>query len=105
MASRRTITSTANVLIINSGLDKNPKSRSIWATPGWLPREIGVTTESGNLVCSEGDGLRPFRIYRSTAIYELVGLVVDVKSTERQKHHLISFIDGALSHPLLMAAC
>ena len=101
MTSRRTIKSTANVLIINPGLDKIPKARSIWATHGWLPREIGVTIENGSLVCSEGDGLRPFRSYRSTAIYELVGLVVDIKSAERQKHHLISFIDGLI--PVLLA--
>ncbi|KAL6714377.1 poly(A)-specific ribonuclease [Lecanora helva] len=97
MASRRIISSTANVLMINPGLDKSPKSRSTWASRDWLPREVGVTTENGNLMCSEGDHLRPFRNYRGTAIYELVGLVVDVKSAERQKHHLISFIDVAVS--------
>ena len=80
--------------MINPCLDKNPKHRSSWATPGWLPQEIGITLESGNLLCSEGAQLLPFRNYRGTAVYELVGLVVDVKSAERQNEHLVSFIDG-----------
>ena len=98
MASRRTITQTANVLIINPGLEKYPKNRNLWNSPGWLPREIGVTLESGNLICNEAEQLRPFRNYRATSIYELVGLVVDIKSVERQKRHLISFIDGLLRY-------
>ena len=102
MASRRTVTHIANVLIINPGLDKSPKSRGTWANPDWVPRELGITLEGGNLICSEGEKLSPFRNYRSTAIYELVGLVVDVKSAERQKHHLISFIDGSSLYALLL---
>lgn len=105
MASRRTITCTANVLMINPGLDKSPKSRTTWATPGWLPREIGITLEGGNLICSEGDQLRPFRNYRATAIYELVGLVVDIKSAERQKRHLVSFIDGPFPCLMFLVTC
>ena len=94
MASRRTVVQTANVLMINPGLEKNPKNRSLWANPGWLPREVGITLQSGNLICSEGEQLRSFRNYRATAIYELVGVVVDIKSAERQNHHLVSFVDG-----------
>lgn len=101
MTSQRAFTRSADVLMVNPGLDKNPHSRSMWATPGWLPREVGITVEGGNLMCSEGEQLRPFRNYRATTVYELVGLVVDITSAERQKHHLISFIDGT-SHVTLL---
>ena len=100
MASRRTTTHAAEVLVINPGLDKSPKSRSTWATPGWLPHEIRITLEAGNLLCSEGEQLQPFRNYPATAIYELVGLVVDVRSADHQKHHLVAFIDGTYPYHL-----
>jgi PAB-dependent poly(A)-specific ribonuclease subunit 2 len=102
MTSQRAFTRSADVLIINPGLDKSPHSRNLWATPNWLPPEVGITVEGGNLMCSEGEQLRPFRNYRATTIYELVGLVVDIASVERQKHHLISFIDGTYYATLLL---
>ena len=89
------------MLVINAGLDKSPKHRQTWAQPGWLPREIGITIEGGNTVVSEGDQLRTFRNYRSMVVYELVGLVADVTSAERQKSHLVSFVNG-LSPPSLL---
>lgn len=101
MTSQRAFTRSADVLIINPGLDKSPHSRSLWATSNWLPPEVGITVEGGNLMCSEGEQLRPFRNYRATTIYELVGLVVNIASAERQKHHLISFIDGKYYATLL----
>ena len=96
MASQRSITTVAPVLVINVGLDKSPKSKHLWATPGWLPREIGITVEGRNLMCHEGDQLRPFRNYRSTLIFELIGVVANITSGERQrqKEHLVSFVDG-----------
>ncbi len=96
MASQRTITTVAPVLMINAGLDKSPKSKQMWTTPGWLPREIGITIDGRNLMCHEGEQLRPFRNYRSTLIFELVGVVASIASgeRERQKEHLVSFVDG-----------
>lgn len=96
MASQRTITAVAPVLMINAGLEKSPKSKQMWMTPGWLPREIGITIEGRNLMCHEGEQLRPFRNYRQTMIFELVGVVADITSgeRERQKEHLVSFVNG-----------
>lgn len=98
MASQRTITAVAPVLMINAGLDRSPKSKQLWTTPDWLPREIGITVDGRNLMCHEGEQLRPFRNYRSTLIFELVGIVANVTSgeRERQKEHLVSFVDGRI---------
>lgn len=70
----------------------------MWATPGWLPQEIGITVEGNNLMCHEGDQLNPFRNYRATSIFELVGVIANVASgpRERRKEHLVSFVDGEL---------
>ena len=44
----------------------------------------------------EGESLQPFRYHRSTVVFELVGLVAEVTSAERQKSHLVSFVNGML---------
>ena len=51
------------------------------------------------MICLEGDQLHAFRHYRSTIIFELVGLVADIASGERQKSHLVSFVNGRFSCP------
>ena len=100
MASQRTITDLSDVLVINAGLDKSPKSRQAWATPGWLPQEIGITVEAGNITCNEGKQLQPFRNYRNTVMYELVGVVAEIAGVEPQKPHLVSFVDGWFPCPI-----
>ena len=80
--------------MINTGLDKSPKNKQIWAKPHWLPQEIGITLEAGNMRVLEGESLQSFRYHGSTMVYELVGLVADVTSADQQKSHLISFVNG-----------
>ena len=94
MESQRTVVRVSDVLVINAGLEKSPKGRQLWANPGWVPQEIGVTVEGNQLMCHEGQQLQPFRNYRSTTIYELVGLVAEISGTDAQSPHLVSFIDG-----------
>ena len=94
MESQRNVVRVSDVLIINAGLEKSPKSRQLWANPGWLPQEIGITIEGNHIMCIEGQQLQPFRNYRSTTLYELVGLVAEISGTETQSSHLVSFIDG-----------
>ena len=96
-ASKRTITSIPEVLIVDPGLEKSPRNRSVWAHPNWVPPEIGIVCEGLNIRCFEGEQVRSYRSYPSSEIYELVGMVVDIASSGRQKHRLISFIDGMLS--------
>ena len=94
MESQRNVVRVSDVLIINAGLEKSPKSRQLWANPGWLPQEIGITIEGNHIMCIEGQQLQPFRNYRSTTLYELVGLVAEISGTETQNSHLVSFING-----------
>ena len=82
--------------MINTGLDKSPKNKQIWTRPRWLPQEIGITIEGGQMRVLEGQSLQPFRYHRSTLVFELVGLVADVTSADQQKSHLVSFIDSTL---------
>ena len=85
--------------MINTGLDKSSKNKQIWSKPHWLPQEIGITIEGGSMRILEGDSLQHFRYHRSTVIFELVGLVADVTSADRQQSHLVSFINGMLHAP------
>lgn len=85
--------------MINTGLDKSPKNKQIWSKPHWLPQEIGITIEGGSMRVLEGDSLQPFRYHRSTVVFELVGLVADVTSADRQQSHLVSFVNGMLHAP------
>jgi PAB-dependent poly(A)-specific ribonuclease subunit 2 len=86
------------VLMINSALT-NPVYRQLWAIPGWLPEEVGVLVENGQIMCFEGDDLRT-RVRNNTPgliIYELVGSVAEIDITEHQKPHLVSFINVSIS--------
>lgn len=94
MESQRNVVRVSDVLIINAGLEKSPKSRQLWANSGWLPHEIGITVEGNHIMCIEGQQLQPFRNYRSTTLYELVGLVAEISGAETQSSHLVSLIDG-----------
>lgn len=85
--------------MINTGLDKNPHNKQFWARPGWLPQEIGITIEGGNMRVLEGDSLQPFRYHMSTVVFELVGLVADVTSADQQESHLVSVVNGNLRVP------
>lgn len=94
LASRRAINDVSPILMINTGLDKSPKNKQVWAKPHWLPQEIGITIEGGNMRVLEGESLQPFRYHGSTVVFELVGLVADVTSADRQKSHLVSIVNG-----------
>ena len=102
MTSQRSVTGIPPILVINANTDRGPAKKHFWTARGWLPREIGVTVDSGNVTCQEGEQLDRFRDHPSTSVYELVGVVANATSGrgEQLKEHLISFIDGrnALTH-------
>lgn len=88
--------------MINTGLSKQPDARHLWSIPGWLPERIGLVVEKGRILSLEGEALRAAqrnRQSRHMVVYDLVGLVADVNSGERQKSHMISLINGE-DHPL-----
>lgn len=97
VAIRRTVHRMPPVLMLNTGPTNH--FRHLWATPGWLPEELGIIVENGQLHCFEGDDLRN-RIQNKTpglTVYELVGLVTEIDITEHQKPHLVSFINVSVS--------
>ncbi|KAL8797844.1 MAG: hypothetical protein Q9195_000196 [Heterodermia aff. obscurata] len=100
IVSRPQIRSIPSVLILNTGLENNADKRELWATPGWLPVEIGLVYHGQSVMCFEGEGLRNLRRTRHNpepTIYELVGFVADINSGERQKSHLVSLVNVAMS--------
>lgn len=83
--------------MLNTALESNPDKRELWATPSWLPSEIGLVYHGQTVMCFEGEGLRNLRRTRhhhEPTIYELVGFVGDINSGERQKSHLVSLVNG-----------
>lgn len=95
LATRKSINSVPDVLVINAAL-KSIDAKQYLAAPGWLPASIGVIIEQGKFFCFEGEDLRLHlekRLHR-IKVYDLVGIIADVNSGERQKSHLVSLING-----------
>ncbi|CEL05425.1 Putative PAB-dependent poly(A)-specific ribonuclease subunit pan2 [Aspergillus calidoustus] len=86
------------VMMINAAVN-NPMCRRLWTIPGWLPEEIGIALDKGQIHCFEGEDLR-MRIQGKMPgliVYELVGLVAEIDIPEHQKAHLVSFINVSIS--------
>ena len=98
LSTRKTIQAVPPVIMVNASL-QNSESRHMWASPNWLPQEIGIILDQGQFYCYEGNDLRLHKERRVFHIleYELVGLVADINSGENQKPHLVSMIDVAPS--------
>lgn len=87
-----------DVFLINAAVNRAEASQ-FWATPGWLPEEIGMLVEEGQLFCYEGEDLKLHlqRGQHRMTVYELVGVVADINSGEHQASHLVSLINGKMS--------
>ena len=94
--TRPQIRSIPSVLTLNASPDNGVDARDLWATPGWLPTEIGLVYHGQTVICFEGEGLRNLRKTRhpEPMIYELAGFVADINSGEQQKSHLVSLVNG-----------
>ncbi|KAL5343654.1 ubiquitin carboxyl-terminal hydrolase-domain-containing protein [Aspergillus crustosus] len=100
VAIRKTAHRMPLVLMMNAAVN-NPICRRLWTIPGWLPEEIGIALEGGQILCFEGEDLR-MRIQGKMPgliVYELVGLVAEIDIPEHQKAHLVSFINVSVSSP------
>ncbi|KAI5304121.1 poly(A)-specific ribonuclease [Ascosphaera pollenicola] len=99
MAMRKTTHRLPMVLTINAGLMKH-NARGMWAVPGFLPEELGLTIENGRVHVFEGEELRARRrMNTSTSLveYELVGVVAEIDIPEHSKPHLVSFINVSIA--------
>ncbi|SMR52395.1 unnamed protein product [Zymoseptoria tritici ST99CH_1E4] len=100
MVSHRAIHCLPAVLMLNAAIT-TPDSRQLWGTPGFLPREIGVIVNNGRFFCYEGQDLQ-LHLQRgqfNITVYELVGIVADVKTSDNEKSHLVATIDVGLADP------
>ncbi|PKY03306.1 putative PAB-dependent poly(A)-specific ribonuclease subunit [Aspergillus campestris IBT 28561] len=95
---RKSVHRMPPVMMLNAALS-NPLCRRLWAVPGWLPEEVGIFVEGGQIMCFEGEDLR-VRVQANMpglVVYELVGLVCEIDVPEHQKAHLVSFINVSVS--------
>ncbi len=95
LATKKTIHNAPAVLLLNAAIN-SPEVKALWATPGWLPEEIGVIINEGQFFCFEGEEIKMHLNRRAHAItiYSLVGLVAEIDSGQHQKSHLISLVNG-----------
>jgi PAB-dependent poly(A)-specific ribonuclease subunit 2 len=98
VAIRKTVHRMPLVLMINAAIN-NPTYRQLWAIPGWLPEEVGILAEGGQVHCFEGEDLQGWLRNNDPGltVYELVGLVAEINIVEQHKPHLVSFINVAVS--------
>lgn len=99
LAQSKTISAVAPVLVLNAAIQSGV-ARQLWSRPGWLPREIGIIVQQGQLFCYEGSDLQS-HLHRGKypiQVYELVGIVAEINSGEQQKSHLVSIVNGMLIH-------
>ncbi|ORY62658.1 exonuclease [Pseudomassariella vexata] len=82
---------------------QNDDHRRIWATPGWLPEEIGVIVNNGQFFCYEGDELKYQlqRGYYEIAVYSLTGVAVNIETghSASKGSHLVAMANVAHSAP------
>lgn len=99
LAIRKTVHKMPLVFMINTALNSNPMNRQLWALPGWLPEEIGILVEPGQIFIFEGEELqaRLRNKPQGITVYELVGFVAEIDIVEHQKPHLVSFVNVAIS--------
>ena len=101
LSTRKQVQSIPAVLMINAAIH-GTEAKQLWATPNWLPQEIGIIVAEGQFYCYEGQDLK-LHIQRgvyNVQVYELIGTVADINSGENQKPHLVSMIDGMCLHSI-----
>lgn len=97
IATRKAIHSVPSVLMFNTAITTQ-ENRMLWATPGWLPDEIGIIVEQGQFFCYEGEDLKLHlqRGMHNIAVYSLVGMAINIENSQSQRPHLVSMINGKL---------
>ncbi|KAF2227442.1 ubiquitin carboxyl-terminal hydrolase-domain-containing protein [Elsinoe ampelina] len=93
--TKKSIQALPKVMMINAAIHTLDQ-RQLWASPNWLPQEIGVIINGDRQVyIYEGQDLR-LHIQRGVyniTVYELIGFVADIHAGENQSSHLVSCIN------------
>lgn len=103
LSSRRVTLQLPVVLTLLAG-NINDENRRLWATPGWLPDEIGIiTTNNGDFFCYEGEELKSLldrqqrgQLQHRMKVYSLTALAVDI-DTGLKESHLVTMANVAHS--------
>lgn len=84
--------------MLNAAIN-SPEAKQYWATPRWLPEEIGVILAQGQFFCYQGDDLKAHlqRGQHPVTVYSLIGFAAEIESGQHQKSHLVSIVNGKLS--------
>ncbi|KAI0392158.1 PAB-dependent poly(A)-specific ribonuclease subunit PAN2 [Xylariaceae sp. FL0594] len=100
LVSRKTIRGVPRVLMLNAGSITSERQQ-LWATPGWLPEEIGIIVDNGNFFCYEGEDLKLHlqRGIHNITVYSLTGLAVNIEGSQQQQSHLVAMANVAHSTP------
>ncbi|KAI1777276.1 PAB-dependent poly(A)-specific ribonuclease subunit PAN2 [Hypoxylon cercidicola] len=100
LATRKTIHRIPSVLMLTTAISSN-EHRRLWATPGWLPEEIGVIVDNGQFFCFEGEDLKLHlqRAIHTITVYSLTGLAVNIEGGQQQRSHLVAMANIAHSAP------
>ncbi|TRX90839.1 hypothetical protein FHL15_008243 [Xylaria flabelliformis] len=74
---QKTIREIPSVLMLTAAIHTT-EHRHLWATPGWLPEEIGIIVDNGNFFCYEGEDLKLHlqRGIHNITVYSLTGLTL-----------------------------
>ncbi|KAI6783498.1 ubiquitin carboxyl-terminal hydrolase family protein [Emericellopsis cladophorae] len=100
ISTRKTVHNIPAVLMLNTTITSQ-EHKMLWATPGWLPEEIGIIVEQGQFFCYEGEDLKLHlqRGIHNITVYSLVGAAVNIENGQAQKPHLVSIINVAHAEP------
>ncbi|KAI0009250.1 PAB-dependent poly(A)-specific ribonuclease subunit PAN2 [Xylariaceae sp. FL0662B] len=101
LATRKTIHRIPDVLMLTTAINNNDHRR-LWATPGWLPEEIGIIVDNGQFFCYEGEDLKLhlMRGIHNITVYSLTGLAVNIEGGQQQRSHLVAMANIAHSAPV-----
>ncbi|KAI1129895.1 PAB-dependent poly(A)-specific ribonuclease subunit PAN2 [Nemania abortiva] len=100
LATRKAIHEIPSVLMLTAAIN-TAEHRHLWATPGWLPEEIGIIVDNGNFFCYEGEDLKLHlqRGIHNITVYSLTGLTVNIDGGKQQQSHLVAMANVAHSAP------
>ncbi|KAI1336970.1 PAB-dependent poly(A)-specific ribonuclease subunit PAN2 [Xylariaceae sp. FL0016] len=101
LATRKTIQTVPSVLMLNTAINTNEHKR-LWATPGWLPEEIGIIIDNGQFFCYEGEDLKLHlqRGIHVVTVYSLTSIAVNIDGGRQQQSHLVAMANVAHSAPV-----
>lgn len=102
LETSNSISGIPSVLTLNLPMPENRdaelEQRMLWATPGWLPEEIGVIVERGSFHCFQGDDLKLHlsRGAHNIQVYSLIGLSVNIETGGQNRSHFTGMSPGGV---------